>query len=92
MRLVAEAARMAEEERKAAELEKRYSELIKTADKAFDGKRLSEALNDYKDALKLKPSEAHPKERISTIEAAIGCGSAGQGRRRTSASGKAGTG
>jgi hypothetical protein len=66
--LVAEAARKAEEERKAAEFEARYSELIKTADKAFDGKRLSEALNDYKDALKLKPSEAHPKERISTIE------------------------
>ncbi|MEZ4738201.1 MAG: hypothetical protein R2818_02335 [Flavobacteriales bacterium] len=69
--LIAEAARLAEEERKAAELEKRYSDLIKSADKFYDGKKLSEALNDYKDALTLKPEEAHPKARISTIEAQL---------------------
>ncbi len=66
--LIAEAARLAEEERKAAELEKRYTDLIKTADKAFDGKKFSEALNDYKDATNLKPAEAYPKERIAAIE------------------------
>ncbi|MBX2973459.1 MAG: hypothetical protein KF797_10170 [Flavobacteriales bacterium] len=67
-RLLAEAARKAEAEKKAAELEARYRSLITSADKAFDGKKLSEALNDYKDALALKPSEAHPKERIAAIE------------------------
>jgi hypothetical protein len=66
--LIAEAARRAEEERKAAELEKRYADLIKSADKSFDGKKLSEALNDYKDALALKPQEAHPIARIAAIE------------------------
>lgn len=66
--LVAEAARKAEEERKAAELEARYTGLIGSADKAFDGKKLSEALNDYKDASALKPQEAYPKERIAAIE------------------------
>lgn len=66
--LVAEAARKAEEEKKAAELEARYKALIASADKAFDGKKLSEALNDYKDASNLKPTEAYPKERIATIE------------------------
>jgi len=67
-RLVAEAAKKAEAEKKAAELEARYAALITSADKAYDGKKLSEALNDYKDALGLKPNEAHPKERIAAIE------------------------
>lgn len=67
-RLVAEAAKKAEAEKKAAELEARYAALIASADKAYDGKKLSEALNDYKDALGLKPNEAHPKERIAAIE------------------------
>jgi hypothetical protein len=67
-RLIAEAARRAEEEKKAAELEARYKALIASADKAFDGKKLSEALNDYKDASNLKPEEAHPKQRIAEIE------------------------
>ncbi len=66
--LIAEAARLAEEERKRQELETRYSALITSADKAFDGGKFSAALNDYKDALLLKPEEAHPKERIATIE------------------------
>jgi len=66
--LVAAAAKAAEEEKKAAELEKRYNDLIKSADKFFDGSKFSEALNDYKDALTLKPTEAYPKERITLIE------------------------
>ena len=67
-RLIAEAARKAEEERKAAELEARYNALIASADKAFQGKKLSDALNDYKDASGLKPAENYPKERIAEIE------------------------
>lgn len=64
----AEKARLAEEERKRQELEARYAELIGKADQAFGKEELSAALNDYKDALKLKPQEAHPKERITAIE------------------------
>ncbi|MCC6541868.1 MAG: hypothetical protein IT225_06575 [Flavobacteriales bacterium] len=67
-RLIAEAARKAEEERKQAEMEARYTSLIASADKAFQGKKLSEALNDYKDAAALKPAETYPKERIAEIE------------------------
>ncbi|MBL7952323.1 MAG: hypothetical protein JNM62_11465 [Flavobacteriales bacterium] len=66
--LLAEAARKAEEEKKAAELEARYKALIASADKSYDSKKLSEALNDYKDASALKPAEAYPKERIAAIE------------------------
>ncbi len=64
----AEKARLAEEERKRQELEARYAELISTADEAFGKEELSAALNDYKDALKLKPAEEHPKSRIVAIE------------------------
>lgn len=67
-RLVAEAAKKAEADKKAAELEARYASLIASADKSFDAKKLSDALNDYKDALVLKPNEGHPKERIAAIE------------------------
>lgn len=67
-RLAAEKARLAEEERKRQELEARYAELIAQADRAFDQQQWSAALNDYKDALKLKPDEAHPRTRIGEIE------------------------
>lgn len=66
--LIAENARKAEEERLLKERDDRYAALIVNADKAFDGGKLSAALNDYKDALQLKPQEAHPKARIAAIE------------------------
>jgi hypothetical protein len=65
---IAALAAKAEEERKAKELAARYTELIARADKAFDGEQWSAALNDYKDALQLKPEEVHPKTRIRAIE------------------------
>lgn len=65
---IAEEARLAEEKRKQEELEARYAELIRTADRSFDARKLADALNDYKDALLLKPGEAHPQERIAAIE------------------------
>ena len=67
-RLIADAARAAEEERKRQELEARYAGLIASADKAFDAQQFSAALNDYKDALQLKPGERHPQDRIAAIE------------------------
>ncbi len=65
--LLAERARLAEEERKKKELNDTYDALIAKADKLFEGKKFAEALNDYKDALQLKPDEQHPKDRITEI-------------------------
>lgn len=65
--LLAERAKAAEEERKRKELDDRYNALIASADKAFDKKTYPGALNDYKDALALKPGEAHPTARIAEI-------------------------
>ncbi len=65
---IAEKERLAEEEKKRQEAEQRYNDLIAKADKAFDEEKLSAALNDYKDALQMKPDEAHPKARIAAIE------------------------
>ncbi|MCB9170179.1 MAG: hypothetical protein H6594_07505 [Flavobacteriales bacterium] len=64
---LAEQARKAEEERKQRELEARYAELIASADKAYDLEQWTSALNDYQDALQLKPGERHPQERIAEI-------------------------
>ncbi len=66
--ILAELARKAEEERKRQELEARYAELIGRADKAYAAEQWPAALNDYKDALILKPAEEHPKARIADIE------------------------
>lgn len=60
-------AKEAEAKRKREELEAKYAALIASADKKFDAKKNSEALNDYKDALQLKPDEAYPRERIAAI-------------------------
>ncbi len=65
--LLAEQAKAAEEERKKAELEARYNDLIAKADAAFSAEEFSSALNDYKDALQIKPGEQHPTDRIAEI-------------------------
>ncbi|MCW5897869.1 MAG: hypothetical protein KIT10_01260 [Flavobacteriales bacterium] len=69
--LEAELARKAEEERKQRELDERYAGLIAKADKAFTEEQWPVALNDYRDALQLKPGEAHPKNRIADIESKL---------------------
>lgn len=65
---MAQRAKDAEDARKRDELEARYNTLIARADKAFDASNWSAALNDYKDALGVKPGEAHPTSRIAAIE------------------------
>ncbi len=57
----------------AAEAAKRakYEELIRTADGAFDSKSWDAAKSSYSEALGLYPDEAHPKDRLAAIEAAI---------------------
>lgn len=65
---LAELKRLEEEEKKRAELDAKYTALIKKADGEYDGKQLGEALKDYKDASALKAGEQYPKERIALIE------------------------
>ncbi|MEX1001251.1 MAG: hypothetical protein WDZ35_03970 [Crocinitomicaceae bacterium] len=47
--------------------EKKYKELITSADKAFTEKKYQEALGSYKEAAGMKPNETHPKSRIEEI-------------------------
>lgn len=55
-------------EREAAELEKRYKDLITVADKAFKSKDYPAAKSGYTDALGVKPDEQHPKDRLVEID------------------------
>jgi hypothetical protein len=77
----AEEARLAEEERRRKELDERYASLIASADKAYSAKDWSVALNDYKDALQLKPGEAHPQARIKEIEGLLDAEAQAQAER-----------
>jgi hypothetical protein len=64
---LAELARQAEDQKKQAELDAKYNALIASADKKFDAKKNSDALQDYTDASALKPDEQYPKDRIAAI-------------------------
>lgn len=64
---LAEAARLAKEKREQEERDARYADLIASADKKFGKEAFADALNDYKDALQLKPVEPYPQERIAAI-------------------------
>ena len=48
--------------------EKKYRDLIQSADQLFDNKDYTKALVDYKEALTMKSTEGHPKSRITEIE------------------------
>lgn len=64
---IAELAKQADLAKKQAELDAKYNALIASADKKYDAKKPSDALNDYKDASALKPDEQYPKDRIAAI-------------------------
>ena len=51
-----------------AELEKKYNDLISSADKSFGTKKYDESKSDYQSALGLKSSESYPKTQIVEIE------------------------
>jgi len=53
-------------------LDDTYSKTIASADRAFAEKKYSEALNRYENALKLKPSEEYPEQRIEAINTLLG--------------------
>jgi len=70
-RLDSAAREKAEEERLRREREdrdKRYTDLVALADKAFGEKRYDRAKVSYTDALGLKPEEEHPRRRLDEIE------------------------
>jgi tetratricopeptide (TPR) repeat protein len=50
------------------EKEEKYNDLITKADNSFSGKDYDKAKDFYQEALKIKPNEAHPKNRISEID------------------------
>jgi tetratricopeptide (TPR) repeat protein len=49
--------------------EENYNKLITKSDKQFTEKKFDDAISNYKEALKLKPDEAYPKEQITKAEA-----------------------
>ena len=56
---------------KAAERDRNYSQAIATADGYFGDKKYEDAINAYKQALAIKPNEAHPQQRIAEAQAFI---------------------
>jgi len=53
-------------------LQENYNKAIATADQAFTGKNYKEAIAEYKSALKLKPAETYPTEKIDIINTLLG--------------------
>ena len=65
-RLAAERKRVEDEKRKAQE--EKYNKLITQADKDFTAKNYSGAKRNYLEALKVKPDEEHPTQRLDEIK------------------------
>jgi len=59
-----EAARLAAE----AELEKRYADAVAAGDKFFNEKQYTPAIGQYRAALREKPQETYPRQRIAESE------------------------
>lgn len=66
---IAELAKKAEEERLAKELQEKYDAAIKAADEALKGEQLDNAESKYNEAIKLKPQEQYPKDKLLEIKA-----------------------
>ncbi len=65
--LLAEAAKKAEEEKKAKELQEKYTAAIAAADAAFKAENWDQATAKYTEAAGLKPDERYPKDQIALI-------------------------
>ncbi|WP_340112293.1 hypothetical protein, partial [Maribellus mangrovi] len=50
------------------ELDAQYTDVLATADKLFDNKDYETARTRYNDALRLKPKESYPKNKVDEIE------------------------
>jgi tetratricopeptide (TPR) repeat protein len=53
-------------------LNENYNKAIASADRAFDEKKYKDAITSYTSALKLRPSEAYPKEKVAQLNALLG--------------------
>lgn len=53
-------------------LNENYTKTLASADRAFNAKSYPEAVSGYKSALKLKPAETYPKEKIEAIHTLLG--------------------
>jgi tetratricopeptide (TPR) repeat protein len=53
-------------------LQNNYNKAIAAADQAFNANSYQEAISGYKSALKLKPAETYPKEKIEAINSLLG--------------------
>lgn len=67
------AAKKKKEEKEAAlaeakELQKKYDDLLAKADADFDTEKYDEAKKSYEEALKIKPEENKPKDKIAAID------------------------
>jgi hypothetical protein len=56
----------------AGDAQKRYDELIASADKDFKAKAYEGAIEKYKEAQSVKPTEVYPKDQISACNKAMG--------------------
>lgn len=54
-----------------ARLEKEYTDMLATADKAFNEKNFAAAKNAYNKASAIKPVESYPKDQLAKIDAEI---------------------
>lgn len=70
-RTLAERARKAEEERLAAERDAKYLAFVDKGEGFMRAEKYNEAKEQFQEALKVKPDEALPKERIVEIDAKL---------------------
>lgn len=59
---------MLDEERRKAELERKYNEFITLADRNFKNESYQDAKRPYEQAAELKPDEKYPKDQLKEIE------------------------
>ena len=69
--IIKELERLAEEERKAKELQEKYDAAIKAADDAFKAQNYDQAKAKYTEAAGLKPDEKYPKDQLAAVAAAL---------------------
>ena len=60
----------------------KYTSLIAAADKSFTASQWASAKSSYQEALKIKPTETYPRERLADIELKIQAGAEGEKRKQ----------
>ena len=68
---IAECDKMIASDAEFKKLEEAYNAALKKGDKAFDAKNFDESKAGYTEALKLKPNEQYPKDKLAEVDKAI---------------------